>query len=118
MLIANCLNLEQILVMDHTDKLIEQYVRKYPNSSMGSISYRIEWLKKRIKADEEKRLSQKQAKEWYIFKDGTDEHPYGDEEDEEDSVQLPWERATDWSDSYYLGDYANSFNPYTDEFED
>jgi predicted AAA+ superfamily ATPase len=41
--------------MDETSKQIEEYLKKYPHSSMGSIERRRRWLEKRVREDEQKR---------------------------------------------------------------
>ena len=41
--------------MDETSKQIDEYLKKYPHSSMGSIERRRRWLEKRVREDEQKR---------------------------------------------------------------
>ena len=73
--------------MDETSKQIEEYLKKYPHSSMGSIERRRRWLEKRVRDDEQKRKVR--AEELLDKKYGktvTFESPHDNNDDDDDSI--------------------------------
>lgn len=49
--------------MDETSEQIEEYLKKNPHSSVGSIEQRRRWLEKRVREDEQKRKVRAEKKD-------------------------------------------------------